>query len=198
MEIEKAEFIGSFPDLKHCPKSGWPEFAFIGRSNVGKSSLINMLCGRKELAHTSGKPGKTQSLNYFAIDEKWYLVDLPGYGYARISKTKRADFGRLIESYLRDRRELVCAFLLLDINVPPQALDMEFMNWMGENQVPFVVAFTKTDKLSPVKIKGQAEAICSAMLENWETLPEQFVTSSHKKTGRQEILQFIGGVLQGI
>ncbi len=198
MEIEKAEFVGSFPDLKHCPKKGWPEFAFIGRSNVGKSSLINMLCARDEMAHTSGKPGKTQSLNYYSINDRWYLVDLPGYGYARIAKSKRAEFGKMIENYLLERREMVCAFVLLDINVPPQAIDLEFMNWLGENEVPFVIAFTKADKLTKSKIQEQLDLIRKAILESWETLPAEFVTSARKREGRKEMLKFIDDVLKAL
>lgn len=196
MEIVKAEFVGSFPDLKHCPKKGWPEFAFIGRSNVGKSSLINMLCAKDEMAHTSGKPGKTQSLNYYTINDQWYLVDLPGYGYARISKSKRAEFGKMIENYLLERREMVCAFVLLDINVPPQTIDLEFMNWLGENEVPFVIAFTKADKLTASKTAEQLDHIRKAILESWETLPTEFVTSARKREGRKEMLKFIDGVLK--
>ncbi len=194
MDINSTTYIGSFPSLAACPRPDKPEFAFIGRSNVGKSSLINMLCSRKDLAYVSQKPGKTQSLNYYLINEAWYLVDLPGYGYAKTAKKNRQAWSRMMADYLLRRESLQCAFVLIDANVPPQALDIEFIDWLGENEIPFVLAYTKTDKLKNLQQAANVETIRKALLETWEELPREFVTSALRKTGRDEILHFIGEV----
>jgi len=191
MEIHFAEYRGSFPGIQKCPVDDRPEFAFIGRSNVGKSSLINMLTGRKGLAHTSKKPGKTQMINYFLIDHQWHLVDLPGYGYAKISKKKRQQWERMIQDYLVKRLQMQCAFVLIDSMVPPQPLDIEFVNWLGEMHIPFVLVYTKTDRLKPEEEAENIKAIQTTLLETWEELPQQFITSSEKGKGREEILSFI-------
>ena len=162
-QIHEAEFVGSFANERQCPKDNKPEYAFIGRSNVGKSSLINMLCERKSLAKVSNRPGKTQTLNYFLIDKHWYIVDLPGYGYAKISKSKRFEWEKMIEGYLLLRKTLGCAFVLIDLNVPPQQIDIEFVNWMGKMKVPFVLVFTKTDRLKKNGINRNLEAFKKEM-----------------------------------
>lgn len=195
MVIKSAEFIGSFPNLKSCPEDRLAQFAFIGRSNVGKSSLINMLCERKSLARVSNTPGKTQHLNFYKINENWYLVDLPGYGYAQTSKKNRQVFSKMIESYLRDGPNVKCAFVLIDANIPPQAIDIEFINWLGEKAVPFVIVYTKTDRLSYEKLKTNVEQIQLELLKYWNSLPEQFVSSGRKSTGRDDILNFIEDVI---
>ena len=186
-----AEYVGSFPSEHKCPKDDKPEYAFIGRSNVGKSSLINMITHRPGLAKVSGTPGKTQLLNFFLIEESWYLVDLPGYGYARISKKKRSEWERMIYGYLNSRETLCCAFVLIDANISPQKIDLEFCNWLGEHRVPFVIVYTKTDKSKPHEIEANIGAFRQRLLENWEVLPQEFMTSSRKKEGRDEILDFI-------
>ena len=191
MEITSVEYRGSFPNVLKCPRDTRPEFAFIGRSNVGKSSLINMLGARKDIAHTSKKPGKTQMINYFLVNHQWHLVDLPGYGYAKISKTTRKKWERMIQDYLLKRPNLVCAFILIDANVPPQKIDIDFINWFGEMHLPFVIAYTKTDRLKPDDLPKNIERIQTAILEHWESLPQQFITSSNDRKGRQEILEFI-------
>ena len=193
MNIEYADFIGSYPQHTICPKNQKPEYAFIGRSNVGKSSLINMLMGRTGLAKVSGRPGKTQLINFFQLDARWHIVDLPGYGYAKISKTKRQKWEKMINSYLKHREQLVTAFVLIDANVPPQPIDLEFINSLGQMGVPFVIAFTKIDK--PKKMKQVEENIIAfkeQMGETWEDLPQMFRTSSVRATGRQDVLDFIG------
>lgn len=189
--INEAMFVGSFPNERLCPKDSKPEYAFIGRSNVGKSSLINMLCDRKDLAKVSNKPGKTQMLNYFLVDKEWYLVDLPGYGYAKISKKKRFEWEKMIEGYLLKRQTLGCAFVLIDLNVPPQEIDIEFINWMGKMQVPYVIVFTKTDRLKKNELNKNLAAFQKELHKYWNELPEQFLTSSTKRTGQEELLQFI-------
>ncbi len=194
MEINTATFIGSYPAEAKCPKEERPEYAFIGRSNVGKSSLINMLCGRKDLAHVSNTPGKTQLINYFLIDESWFLVDLPGYGYAQISKKMRQRWERMIKGYFRQRLNLVCAFVLIDSNIPPQKIDLEFINWLGENQVPFVLVFTKCDRIKPHQLNENLDAFRQEFLESWNALPQQFQTSSRTGMGREEVLSFIESV----
>lgn len=193
-QIHEAEFVGSYPNERQCPKDNKPEYAFIGRSNVGKSSLINMLCERKSLAKVSNRPGKTQTLNYFLIDKHWYIVDLPGYGYAKISKSKRFEWEKMIEGYLLLRKTLGCAFVLIDLNVPPQQIDMEFVNWMGKMNVPFVLVFTKTDRLKKNGINRNLEAFKKEMHKYWNELPQYFLTSSEKGLGRTEILEFINSV----
>lgn len=195
MVIKQADFVGSFPNLKSIPADQLAQFAFIGRSNVGKSSLINMLCERRALARVSNTPGKTQHLNFYKIDDSWYLVDLPGYGYARTSKKNRSGFSKMIEHYLRDSQNLKCAFVLLDANIPPQAIDVEFINWLGEKAVPFVIVYTKTDRLSYEQLKTNVEQIQSELLKYWNSLPEQFVSSARKKVGREDILGFIEDVI---
>lgn len=192
MEIKTANFVASFPNEKQCPTDERAEFAFIGRSNVGKSSLINMLCGRKALAKVSGTPGKTRLLNYFLINEDWYLVDLPGYGFAKVSKSEQAKLSGMIEDYLLNRKTLVCAFILIDSNVPPQAKDLEFINRMGEHGIPFALVFTKTDRLSKNELAKNTAAFFRELKKNWETLPPYFLTSADHRTGRDEVLKFIG------
>ena len=174
-----------------CPKGDLPEFAFIGRSNVGKSSLINMLCGRKELVHTSKKPGKTQMINYFLIDGSWHLVDLPGYGYAHVSKQKRKDWERMIQDYLVKRTPLQCAMVLVDANIPPQKIDVEFINWLGGMHIPFVIIYTKTDRLKPSELEDNIASIREELLQYWNELPRQFVTSANSGAGKEELLSFI-------
>ena len=178
-------------DVEKCPKNQVAEYAFIGRSNVGKSSLINMLCDHKGLAKTSQKPGKTQLLNYFIIDESWYLVDLPGYGYAKSSKSKRKDWQRMIDGYLLQKRTLVNAFVLVDANVKPQKKDLEFIAWCGNMQLPFVIIFTKADKSKKVVVEQNIELFKATLLEEWEELPPFFVTSAENKQGRDEVIDFI-------
>lgn len=191
MLIHSALFVGSFTNIKQCPKPDKPEFAFIGRSNVGKSSLINMLTERKKLARTSNTPGKTQLINHFLINKEWYLVDLPGYGYARVSKTSRKKWEQFIRRYLSQRHNLQCVCLLIDSRIPPQKIDIEFANWMGEMLIPFVIVFTKADKNKPAVLERNIEKFKETFLENWDKMPQSFVSSSTKKTGRDEILDFI-------
>lgn len=198
MEILDAAFIGSFPEHQLAPKDDLPEFAFIGRSNVGKSSLINMLVQRKDLAHTSNVPGKTQLLNYYRINEHWYLVDLPGYGYARVPKKLRRTWQRMINDYLRQRENLVCVFVLIDSNIPPQDIDLKFVNWLGESGIPFILIFTKIDRKKPDEIETNIEAFRSKMLESWETLPPDISTSAEKHLGREAVLQIIADTLRRI
>ena len=174
-----------------CPKDRLPEYAFIGRSNVGKSSLINMLTNCKNLANTSGRPGKTQLINHFKIDDRWFLVDLPGYGYARVSKTTKQVFQRFITDYFEQREQLVSAFVLVDIRHEPQKIDVEFMQWLGERAIPFAIIFTKADKLKPQAIERNVAAYKEALLEWWEEFPPYFVTSAQNKTGKEELTQYI-------
>ena len=191
MKIKSAEFVISNTDYKLCPKEALAEYAFIGRSNVGKSSLINALVDRKNLAKTSGKPGKTQLINHFKINNNWFLVDLPGYGYASTSKTNREMFKGMINKYLMNRENLICLFVLLDIRHTPQPIDLEFMRRIGEEGTPFVMVFTKSDKISQTEISKNVEHYKNEMLKQWEDLPEIFITSSEKGKGTKEILQFI-------
>ena len=194
MLIKSAEFVVSNSRVEKCPTTGLPEYAFIGRSNVGKSSLINMLTGRKGLAMTSQKPGKTQLINHFIINKEWHLVDLPGYGYARLSKDGRDGLRRMIEDYVLERRELVCLFVLLDARLEPQKIDLEFIEWLGEESVPFALVFTKADKLSKGKLCANISAYKERLLEGWEELPPLFITSSEERTGRDELLDYIEGI----
>ncbi|TWO33298.1 YihA family ribosome biogenesis GTP-binding protein [Seonamhaeicola sediminis] len=194
MEIKSAEFVMSNSDVAKCPKSMLPEYAFIGRSNVGKSSLINMLTGRKSLAKTSGKPGKTQLINHFLINKNWHLVDLPGYGYAKVSKSSKKVFQKFITQYFKNREQLVCGFVLVDIRHEPQPIDLEFMQWLGENSIPFGIIFTKADKLKPKAIENHVEAYKSILLETWEEIPNYFITSSSKNIGKDNVLEFINGL----
>ncbi|GGG40828.1 ribosome biogenesis GTP-binding protein YihA/YsxC [Bizionia arctica] len=191
MEIKSAEFIMSNSDVEKCPKNAIPEYAFIGRSNVGKSSLINMLTSRKSLAKTSGRPGKTQLINHFIINKSWYLVDLPGYGYAKVSKSAKKTFQKFITQYFRMREQMVSAFVLVDIRHKPQPIDLDFMQWLGENGIPFSIIFTKADKLKPKAIDNHVEIYKNIMLETWEEFPNYFITSSSKDIGKEEVLAYI-------
>ncbi len=194
MKIKSAEFIISNSDVSKCPKEKFPEYAFIGRSNVGKSSLINMLMQKKSLAKTSGRPGKTQLINHFLINKNWFLVDLPGYGYARVSKSSKRVFQKFITDYFAKREQLLLAFVLIDCRHEPQKVDLEFMQWMGENQIPFSIIFTKADKLKPNALLRNIEDYSQKMLETWEEMPKHFVTSSSHSTGREDLLKYIGVV----
>lgn len=191
MVIKSAEFVISNSRVEKCPTTGLPEYAFIGRSNVGKSSLINMLTARKGLAMTSQKPGKTQLINHFIINDAWYLVDLPGYGYARLGKDSRDSLRRMIEDYVLERKELVLLFVLLDCRHYPQKIDLEFIQWLGEEGVPFALVFTKADKLSKGRLAANVEAYKAKLHEEWEELPPIFVTSSEERMGRDELLGYI-------
>ena len=191
MEIKKAEFTLSAPMVSMCPKDTKPEYAFIGRSNVGKSSLINMLTNNKKLAKTSATPGKTLLINHFIINNEWYLVDLPGYGFAKRSKKEIAKLDQMIQGYILQREQLVNVFLLVDVRLEAQKIDLEFIEWLGQSSVPFAIVFTKADKLSPTKVKQNIEAYKQVLLESWEELPPIFVTSSEKKQGRDEVLDYI-------
>jgi GTP-binding protein len=191
MEIFHPKYISSHTKIDQCPTGDRPEYAFIGRSNVGKSSLINMVCNNKTLAKTSSQPGKTQTINYYDIDDAWYLVDLPGYGYARIAQRTRQVWKEMISTYFTSRPNLQCAFLLIDSCIPPQEKDIEFANWMGENRVPFVIVFTKHDKKKSSKNKEFFQDFKKVFLEHWNEMPQSFITSSKKKTGREPILELI-------
>jgi len=191
MEIHKAVFVVSNSDFTKCPETSLPEYAFIGRSNVGKSSLINMITNNFKLAKTSGRPGKTQLINHFLIDEQWHLVDLPGYGWARVSKEKKEKWQEMIKGYLMQRKNLACVFVLIDSRLDPQAIDLDFLNWLGTMEIPFVLVFTKSDKQSANKTQSTVSKFRKRMLEEWEEIPQHFITSAEKKTGREEILQFI-------
>jgi len=191
MEIKTAEYVGSFVQLAQCPQTRQPEFAFIGRSNVGKSSLVNYLCGRKALAKVSVTPGKTQTLNYFNINQHWFLVDLPGYGYAKTSRTTRAQWSDMIRNFVLKRETLQYVFILIDSRIAPQKIDVEFINWMGEKGIPFCIVFTKADKLSSPDTQSNIALSKNKLLENWEELPPMFVTTTEKKTGKEPILNFI-------
>jgi len=198
MKVRSAEFIMSNSNVMKAPKDRIPEYAFIGRSNVGKSSLINMLMERKDLAKTSGKPGKTQLINHFKINEEWFLVDLPGYGYAKVSKKKRTIFQFFIENYFKEREQLVCTFVLIDSRHDPQKIDLDFMKFLGENQIPFCIVFTKADKLGSSKLNKQITSYKKKLLNTWETIPTSFITSSSNGLGRKEFLDFIDNVNHNI
>ena len=191
MKITSAEFVISNSDVAKCPTNSLPEYAFIGRSNVGKSSLINMLTSRKSLAKTSGRPGKTQLINHFIINKTWYLVDLPGYGYARVSKSAKKTFQKFITNYFSKRKQLISAFVLVDIRHKPQPVDLDFIHWLGENMIPFSIIFTKADKLKPKAIDKHVEDYKTVMLETWEEMPNYFVTSASKNIGKEEVLEYI-------
>ena len=191
MNIEKASFICSNTEWKKCPKPIYPEYAFIGRSNVGKSSLINCLTNSKNLAKISGKPGKTQLINHFLINENFYFADLPGYGYAKVSKKEREKFQKFTLKYLENRTNLICLFLLIDLRHPPQEIDIEFMEYCAMKRIPFVLCFTKADKLKKIELKINVENYKSELLKNWEEFPEYFVSSSVKSLGIDELLSFI-------
>lgn len=197
MKIRSAEFVTSNTQVARCPNEPLPEYAFIGRSNVGKSSLINMLTGRKHLAKISGRPGKTQLINHFRINKNWFLVDLPGYGYARASKKDKAAFQRLITAYFKERKQLVSAFVLIDIRLEPQKIDLEFMEWLHDKGIPFSLIFTKADKLKPEAGKRAISDYLVALGEaGWSEAPPYFLTSSSKGLGRDDVLGYIGGINQ--
>jgi GTP-binding protein len=191
MEIKTAEFSISSPMVSMCPKDTKVEYAFIGRSNVGKSSLINMLCRNKKLAKTSATPGKTLLINHFIINKEWYLVDLPGYGYAKRSKKEVQRLDQMIRGYILGREQLVNVFVLIDVRLEAQTIDLEFMNWLGMSGIPFSMVFTKADKLSAAKVRASVEAYEQKMLENWEEMPPYFITSAEKGEGREELLDYI-------
>jgi GTP-binding protein len=197
MEIRTADFLASVADVRQCPASEMMEFAFIGRSNVGKSSLINCLTGRNGLAKTSSKPGKTLTINHFVINNQWQLVDLPGYGYARAGRSQREALRRMIDGYALYRQQMACLFVLIDSRHPAQKIDLEFMQWLGENEVPFAIIFTKADKQSRTRTLVNVEAYKAVLLESWESLPDIFITSSESGAGRDEVLGFIEGVMKG-
>lgn len=191
MEIKKSEFVISAPTVSKCPSDTKPEYAFIGRSNVGKSSLINMLCNHKNLAKTSATPGKTLLINHFIINNEWYLVDLPGYGFAKRSKSVQQKITNMITSYILQREQLINTFMLVDIRHEQQKIDREFIDWLGQSNVPFAIIFTKADKLGPVRARQNAEAWMRKLSDTWEELPPYFVTSSETKAGRDEVLGYI-------
>jgi len=188
MKIKKAAFVGSNTSYKRCPQDRRPEIALIGRSNVGKSSLINMLLGHKGLAKTSSRPGKTQLINHFLVNEAWYLVDLPGYGWARASQTHRAQWQQMVSDYLLHRANLVGVLVLVDARLQPQKIDIAFINWLGENQIPFAILLTKADKVSKQQVQHNLTSLKQALHKTWEVLPEFLITSAHAYTGRQEVL----------
>lgn len=198
MLIKSAEFVMSNTDPGKCPVSNLPEFAFIGRSNVGKSSLLNMMMGMKNLAKTSSEPGKTRLINHFLVNNELYLVDLPGYGYAKVLRSSREKWMKFIRKYLLERSNLYCVMVLLDVRVEPQQIDLDFMNWLGENEIPFVMVFTKSDKLGKVTVEKNIAVYREAMLQHWETLPEIFTTSSEKGIGREELLEFMDKTIRSI
>lgn len=191
MNITSSEYIGSYVELKKCPPPDKPEYAFIGRSNVGKSSLINMLTHRKNLARISSSPGKTQTLNYYLINETWYLVDLPGYGFAKVSQSQRKKWQTMITNYLQQRKNLTFLFVLIDSRHSPQQKDLDFIDQLGEWQIPFVLVFTKTDKISQREVSQNVKAFLERMKDHWESLPNYFLSSTVKNTGREAILDFI-------
>ena len=191
MIISKATFLKSSKELKQLPKPDKPEYAFIGRSNVGKSSLINMLCNNNKLAQTSGKPGKTKLINHFFINESWYLVDLPGFGFASVSKSSRAEFEGMISDYITKRKSLICVFLLIDSRLPMQKIDSEFMDWLAEKEIAFVIIFTKIDKLGKTTLSANIEAYKEALLKKFGELPDIFLSSAEKALGKEPILNFI-------
>ncbi|HYF70721.1 MAG TPA: ribosome biogenesis GTP-binding protein YihA/YsxC [Ohtaekwangia sp.] len=191
MKISTAEFISSYADVNKCPPPTMPEFAFIGRSNVGKSSLVNMLTNSKKLAKTSGTPGKTQTINHYLINDAWYLVDLPGYGYANVSKSLRAGFGKIIEGYVLKRENLSCLFILLDSRLEPQKIDLSFITWVGSKGIPLCLVFTKTDKLGKNDLQKSISRYKKTLLNEWEEMPPLIITSAETRTGKEDILQFI-------
>lgn len=194
MQIKNAQYVISSARLEQCPKSSLPEYAFIGRSNVGKSSLINMLCGQNHLAKTSSMPGKTILINHFLINGEWHLVDLPGYGFAKRSKQAQAEFERMISSYILGREQLTNLFVLIDIRHKPQKIDLEFIDWLGEHGIPFSIVFTKADKLSKGVAASNVRAYMKSLEEAWEELPPHFITSAEDRTGRDELLDYIDGI----
>ncbi len=189
--IDQAEFVVSSSDMKQCPDPNMPEYAFIGRSNVGKSSLINMLTGRRKLAKISSTPGKTMLINHFVINKSWYLVDLPGYGYAKRSKSERSKWEKMIRKYILNRTNLLSMFVLIDSRIPPQKIDLEFIEWLAISNIPFVLIFTKADKLKPQQLKQNIEDYKKKLKENWESLPPLFITSSTTSEGRDDVINYI-------
>ncbi len=198
MEIKQAKYLMSSPTVKGCPAPDKPEFAFVGRSNVGKSSLINFLTGRKSLALTSVSPGKTKNINHFIINDAWYLVDLPGYGFAKVSKTTRDDWQKNLSEYLMQRTNLLNVFALIDVNIPPQQIDLEFINWMGENKIPFSIVFTKADKPNIQQLNNNVQKFLDTLSQTWQVLPPHFVTSSTRKAGKEDILDYIDSCFEQI
>ncbi len=194
MNIVKANYLGSYPSVDKCPSYHLPEYAFIGRSNVGKSSLINMLCHRKDLAHVSNQPGKTRMINLFEIEESWLLADLPGYGYAQVAKTMRGEWSKMIQEYLLRRENLRCAFVLLDFRLPLQEIDRAFIANLGSNEVPFAMIYTKVDKVNPKDRAKHTALIEKPLLEEWNALPPRFYTSAVSREGREDVLQYIGTI----
>jgi len=195
MEIKNASFVKSSSDIEQCPASNLPEFAFIGRSNVGKSSLINMLCNKKGLAKVSSKPGKTQLINHFLIDKRWHLVDLPGYGWAKVSKSEKQKWGAMIHDYLMDRKSLVNIFVLIDSRLKPQPVDVEFINWLGEKRMPFTIVFTKADKQSKNKTQSSIAKYKKELKTYWEELPPSITTSAITKDGKDQVLSYISDLV---
>ncbi|MBR4584119.1 MAG: YihA family ribosome biogenesis GTP-binding protein [Bacteroidales bacterium] len=198
MQIKSAQYLMSNDDFRKCPKPDMPEFAFIGRSNVGKSSLINMLTSNSKLAKTSASPGKTQKINHFVINNSWYLVDLPGYGYAKVSKSQREVFRKMIEGYILNRQNLVNIFVLVDSRLEPQQIDVEFINWLGANRVPFTIIFTKSDKIGTNVLASKIDAYKEHLLQTWETLPDILVSSAVSKMGQEEILDYIQNIINSL
>mgnify|MGYP002628820599 CR=1 FL=1 len=198
VKIKSAQFVISNTDITKCPSDGKPEYAFIGRSNVGKSSLINMVTERKSLAKTSGRPGKTQLINHFIINDEWYLVDLPGYGYAKASKTSRMKWEKFISEYLTKREELLNVFVLIDCRLEPQKIDLEFMNWCGEKGIAFSMVFTKMDKVSSTVLQKNLAKYKKEMLKYWEELPPVFTTSAESKFGREKLLNYIERITEAV
>ena len=198
MNVANAEFVVSNTNVEQCPKTKLPEYAFIGRSNVGKSSLINMLCNKKKLAKTSSRPGKTQLINHFLINKQWYLVDLPGYGYAKTSKAQKKTFQKFITDYLIKRKELISTFLLIDLRHKPQPLDLKYMRWLGKNLIPFSIIFTKADKLKEAEINEYILKYLNDIRKDWEEIPQHFITSSEKKIGKSELLNYIDEINKSI
>ncbi len=197
MKIKTADFVISNTDVSKCPKEQLPEYAFIGRSNVGKSSLINMITGKSKLAKTSGKPGKTQLINHFKVNDNWFLVDLPGYGYAQVSKSKRQTFQEFLKDYLLLRQQLICTFVLIDSRLEPQKIDLEFMEFLGENNIPFYIVFTKADKLKLSELNRNIRVYGKVMTKSsWESMPPHFVTSATVATGKEDLLNFIDDLNQ--
>lgn len=195
MEIKEAVFLKSSPSIKECPNPDRPEFAFIGRSNVGKSSLINMLCNRKKLAKTSSTPGKTQLINHFTINEQWYLVDLPGYGFAKVSKKQRESFNKMIHGYILNRKNLLNTFVLVDSRIPAQKIDLEFIQTLGENGIPLSIVFTKADKSKTTQLQKNLAAYKKELKKHWEDLPPLFLTSAETKAGQEELLGYIDALI---
>ncbi|MEO9967554.1 MAG: ribosome biogenesis GTP-binding protein YihA/YsxC [Reichenbachiella sp.] len=198
MKITSSEFVISNTDYTKCPDPDKPEYAFIGRSNVGKSSLINMLTEKNKLAKTSGKPGKTQLINHFLINKTWFLVDLPGYGWAQVSKEMKEQWNRMTKNYLAQRENLYNVFVLIDSRIPPQKIDIEFLNWLGEHKVPFSIVFTKADKPNNSKIQSNVASFKAELSKSWEELPPTFITSSAQKVGRKELLEYVGQINESI